>query len=200
MVNPDRKTQELIVTDGEPKAADPRIAFAVRLGQALHRYGTSTHRLEEMMNLVLRKLGLDGQFFVTPTGIFASFGSPEEHRTSLIRVESTEVDLGKLALLDQLVNQVIKGDISITEGSAKIEAVLDSPPRYGPFLTIVCFALASGSSARFLGGGWREVLVTAASGLLLGYLALLMGKFRHTERVFEPIGAMISAAVAMVVG
>ena len=83
------------------------------------------------MNLVLQKLSLYGQFFVTPTGIFASFGSPEEHRTSLIRVETTEVDLGKLALLDKLVNQVIKGDISVEEGSAQIEEILDSPPRYG---------------------------------------------------------------------
>ena len=192
-------SEELILLDTEPKATDPRIAFAVKLGQALHRFGTSTHRLEEMMNLVLQKLGLDGQFFVTPTGIFASFGSPEEHRTSLIRVESTEVDLGKLALLDKLVNQVIKGEIRVEEGSAKIATVLDSPPRYGAVLSTICFALASGSSARFLGGGWREVLVTTMSGLMLGYLALLMAKFKHTNKVFEPIGAMISAIVAMLV-
>jgi uncharacterized membrane protein YjjP (DUF1212 family) len=191
--------EELVLLDSEPRSTDPRIAFAVKLAQALHRFGTSTHRLEEMMNLVLKKLGLDGQFFVTPTGIFASFGSPEEHRTSLIRVESTEVDLGKLALLDQLVNQVIKGEISVEAGSAAIATVLDSPPRYGTFLTTVSFAFASGASARFLGGGWREVLVTTTSGLILGYLALLMGKFKHTDKVFEPIGAMISAIVAMLV-
>jgi uncharacterized membrane protein YjjP (DUF1212 family) len=192
-------SEELVLLDTEPKTTDPRIAFAVKLGQALHRFGTSTHRLEEMMNLVLQKLGLDGQFFVTPTGIFASFGSPEEHRTSLIRVESTEVDLGKLALLDKLVNRVIKGEISVNEGSAEIATILDSPPRYGSFLTTLCFALASGSSARFLGGGWREILVTTTSGLLLGYLALLMGRFKHTNKVFEPIGAMLSAIVATIV-
>lgn len=192
------QNQELIILDTDPKTTDPRIAFAVRLGQALHRYGTSTHRLEEMMNLVLQKLGLNGQFFVTPTGIFASFGSPEEHRTSLIRVESTEVDLGKLALLDMLVNQVIKGEFSVSEGSAQIEEILGSPPRYGVFLTTICFALASGASSRFLGGGWREALGTTASGLILGCLALLMGRFKRTDKVFEPVGAMVSAIVAMV--
>ncbi|MBI3654002.1 MAG: threonine/serine exporter family protein [Acidobacteria bacterium] len=196
-MNSEISSEELILTDTEPNATDPRIAFAVKLGQALHRFGTSTHRLEEMMNLVLQKLGLDGQFFVTPTGIFASFGSPEEHRTSLIRVESTEVDLGKLALLDKLVNQVIKGELSVAEGAVEIETVLTSPPRYGAWLTTICFALASGSSARFLGGGWREVLVTTVSGLIVGGLALLMGRFKHTDRVFEPIGAMVSAFVAV---
>jgi uncharacterized membrane protein YjjP (DUF1212 family) len=193
------QNEEFILSDTAPKVTDPRIAFAVKLGQALHRYGTSTHRLEEMMNLVLQKLGLDGQFFVTPTGIFASFGSPEEHRTSLIRVETSEVDLGKLALLDQLVNEVIKGKITVAEGSTRIEETLDSPPRYGAILTTICFALASGSSARFLGGGWREVLITTTSGLILGCLALLMGRFKHTDKVFEPVGAMVSALVAMVV-
>src|SRR5262245_48488983 len=106
--------------EGEPivvpkpfRGGDPRVAFAVKLGQALHKYGTSTHRLETMMNLVLEKLELHGQFFVTPTGIFASFGLPEEQRTSLIRVESTDVDLEKLARLDILVNQVIRGDVEV---------------------------------------------------------------------------------------
>jgi uncharacterized membrane protein YjjP (DUF1212 family) len=198
-MNTHKPSEELIIMDSDPKATDPRIAFAVRMGQALHRYGTSTHRLEEMMNLVLQKLGLYGQFFVTPTGIFASFGSPEEHRTSLIRVEPSEVDLGKLALLDKLVNQVIKGELTVEEGSTQVEEILDSPPRYGAVLTTICFALASGASSRFLGGGWREAVVTTASGLVLGCLALLMGRFTHTGKVFEPIGAMVSAIVAIVI-
>jgi uncharacterized membrane protein YjjP (DUF1212 family) len=81
---------------------DPRIAFAVQLGAALHRYGASTHRLEQAMSLVLRRLGIGGHFFSMPTGILASFGLPEEHRTSLIRAKPEEVNL-EADSLDELV-------------------------------------------------------------------------------------------------
>src|ERR1700750_1754384 len=79
---------------------DPRITLVVKLGQALHRYGIPTHRLEGAMNRIQHQLGLGGQFFSMPTGFIVSFGLPEEHRTSLIRVEPGEVDLEKQVLLD----------------------------------------------------------------------------------------------------
>lgn len=196
-----------IEIEGEPiavpepfRGGDPRVAFAVKLGQALHRYGTSTHRLETMMHLVLEKLDLHGQFFVTPTGIFAAFGLPEEQRTSLIRVEPNDVDLEKLALLDNLVSQVIRGEVSAAAGTSLIDEIVAAPPRYGVVLTTLSFALASGAAARFLGGGLREIAVVTMSGLILGSLAVVMGRFENAGRVFEPVGAMIAAALAMVAG
>ena len=191
---------EPIVVPKEFSGGDPRVAFAVKLGKALHKYGTSTHRLETMMNLMLEKIGLRGQFFVTPTGIFASFGLPEEQRTSLIRVESTEVDLEKLALLDELLNRVYDGEVSVSDGARQIDDIVASPPRYGAVLTTMCFAFASGAAARFLGGGLREVLVVTLSGFLLGTLAIVMARSENASRIFEPVGAMIVAATAMLSG
>lgn len=49
---------------------DSRIAFAAKLARALHHYGTPTHKLEQAMNLILLRLGIEGYFFSTPTGIF----------------------------------------------------------------------------------------------------------------------------------
>jgi uncharacterized membrane protein YjjB (DUF3815 family) len=51
--------------------------------------------------------------------------------------------------------------------------------------------------ARFLGGGWRELVVTGVVGLLLGGLAVLMGRTENTTRVIEPVAAVISAATAV---
>ena len=55
------------------------IRFILALAKALHRYGTPAYRLEEALEVVGDKLGLDAQFFSTPTSIFASFGL---HKTS----------------------------------------------------------------------------------------------------------------------
>jgi uncharacterized membrane protein YjjP (DUF1212 family) len=188
-----------VQTDEEGLATtDSRIVFMVKLGQALHRYGVPAHRLEQGMNLVAQRFGIQGSFFVTPTGIFAAFGLPEEHRTSLIRIETSDNNLEKLARLDELTSRVIRGQVNVTEGTQAIDRIVAAPARYGPALSTICFALASGAAARFLGGGWREVLVTTLIGLLVGVLALLMGRLKEASKVFEPTAAIVASALVMV--
>src|SRR5262249_57709937 len=73
----------LDVPDSQPITdAGPKVAFAVKVARTLHEYGTPTHRLEQIMDQVTRRIGLEGQFFLLPTGIFLSFGAPEEQRST----------------------------------------------------------------------------------------------------------------------
>ena len=184
--------------NADPHAgSEAHIVFIVKLGQALHRYGVPAHRLEQGLDLIAQRFGMPGNFFVTPTGIFAAFGLPEEHRTSLIRIESTEVNLEKQARLDELVTQVVRGQVSLAEGTQAIDRIVAAPARYGPVLSTICFALASGAAARFLGGGWREILVTTGIGLFVGVLAVFMSRFKEASKVFEPTAAIIASMLVM---
>ncbi len=176
----------------------PAVAFTLRLGQALHRYGTPAHQLEEQMRLVSQRLGLEARFFSTPTSIFASFGPPEALRTSLIRVEPGELDLGRLAHLDALANSVIRGELSPEEGAERVEAVLSEPPRYGNALLLLCWALAASGGARLFGGGPREMGVAAVISLLIGGLDLWTRRKPSTVWVLEPVAAVLSSALAVV--
>ena len=65
-----------------------RTSFVLRLAGALHRYGHPAHRLEESLTATAQKLGLESQFFSTPTSIFASFGPVEGQHTHLIRMDT----------------------------------------------------------------------------------------------------------------
>ena len=89
-----------------------RIAFVLELGKTLHRFGASAFRLEEVLSSVSRALELvKPQFFSTPTSLFASFGELGEQQTSLQRIEPGEIDLGKLADVDRLAEDVTAEDI-----------------------------------------------------------------------------------------
>lgn len=177
-------------------APDPRVEFSIRLATALHRYGTPAHRLELMMNMAMRRLGLEGQFFALPTGIFASFGTPQEHRTSLIRTDMSEVDLERMSLLDELAENVSSGQIGPEEGTDVIEKIVAAPPRYPAWLTVLCFSISSATATRFFGGGWRELVAAGAIGTVIGILAILLGKSENTRRVFEIIAAIVAAMLA----
>ncbi len=181
---------------GSPPPADHRIAFVLRLGHSLHTAGYAAHRLEEALELASDQLGLRGQFFSTPTSIMASFGPQDDQRTFLIRVEPGESNLGQLAQADEVTREVLNGVLTPLEGATRLEQLETVPPRYPTWLSTTAFAVISGSSARFLGGGWHEMLAGLAIGLVIGLLAILAGRVSSLGRVFEPIAALAASFLA----
>jgi uncharacterized membrane protein YjjP (DUF1212 family) len=177
--------------------AGSAVEFTLTLGRALHHYGMPAHRLEEAMRLVSQRLGLEARFFSTPTSIFASFGPPEAMQTSLIRVEPGEMDLGKLVRLDSLADEVILGQRTPEDGADRVEEILAAPQAYGPFVLLVCWALAAFAGARLFGGGWLEMGVSAFASLLIGGLDLLSKKRPAVARVMLPLSALLASTIAV---
>jgi uncharacterized membrane protein YjjP (DUF1212 family) len=176
--------------------ADPRIAFVLRLGRALHNSGYDAQRLEEALSLASDRLGLTGQFFSTPTSIMAGFGPQDDQRTFLLRVEPGESNLGKLAQVDEVTRDVLNGRVTPAEGIPRLETLENAPPLYGPWLTTLAFGIASGSAARFFGGGWQESLTGLIIGLVTGGLALGARQWPALGRVFEPVAALVASFIA----
>lgn len=172
------------------------VGFVLRLGRALHAYGYPAHQLEEVLGKTSARLGLVAQFFSTPTSIFASFGRQDEQRTFLMRVTPGEVNLGKLAELDDVTTGVLRSSLNPATGSERIENILDGPERYGGALRTLAFGTASAAGSRFLGGGWKEIGVSAFIGLLIGLLSVFTVKFPTWGRVFEPVAAFVASATA----
>jgi uncharacterized membrane protein YjjP (DUF1212 family) len=165
----------------------------MRIGQALHATGYAAHRIETVMERLALQLGLQGQFFATPTSIFAAFGPLERQRTHLLRVGAASDDLGRLADLDEVVGRVMRGELAPADGSAQIDRIMLAPPRYPPLLTVLAYALLSASGARFLGGGLREILAGALVGLMVGLLEQLAAHVAPLGRVFVPLAAFLAS-------
>ena len=176
------------------------VAFVLELATALHSYGYPAHRLEETLSDVSRRLGLAGQFFSTPTSLFAAFGRQADQRTYLTRIESSDVDLGKLAELYGTTQRVHVGELSPREGIDQVQKIVSRGPRYAAWLTVASFAISSGAVARFLGGGVSEIAVAALIGLMTGLLALFVPRLPSAIHVFEPIAAFNASVVATIAG
>jgi len=175
------------------------IAFVLRLARALHSCGYSAQRLESTLGATSDRLGLIGnQFFSTPTALNAAFGPEERQRTHLLRVEPGDVNLGKLAALEQLATEVAAGRMSPTEGTAEIVRIETTRPPYRPAGTTLAFGVASGAACQFLGGGPREILVAGILGVGLGLFALLPVGRQRLRHVFEPVAAFLISAATIV--
>jgi uncharacterized membrane protein YjjP (DUF1212 family) len=172
------------------------IDFTLKLGRALQSYGAPAHRLEDAMSEVVGTLGIEGEFFSTPTVIFASLGSGAKRRVHLLRAESGEVDLEKLTRLAEAGNAVIEGRLSSEEGSEAIDRILSAPPPYGRLLTIVSFGVVSAAASRFFEAGPRELLLVLIAGLTVGVMAMLAERVSWLARIFVPAAAFFVSLLA----
>jgi uncharacterized membrane protein YjjP (DUF1212 family) len=129
----------------------------------------------------------------------ASFGPQDDQRTFMIRVSPGESNLGKLARVDHVTRDVLSGRLTPSEGTVAIAAIESARPDYGPVVTTLAFGVASGSAARFIGGGLAEVLVGFGAGLVIGLLALVAARNAGLGRVFEPVAAFVGSVVVTLV-
>lgn len=183
---------------------DHRVVFLLALARALHAHGTSTQWSEQVLNEASARLGIIGQFFVTPTSVFSAFGPQVNQRTYLMRVEPGETDLGRLARIDSVVVDVVAGRLTPAEGSAILAEIEYAPSPWPAGAVTLAFATASGAACRFLGGGLREITVATGLGLITGLLAIAASRWQALGKVFVPVAsfvaAMLAAAGAVVVG
>ena len=183
---------------GDERSADPP-ELVMRLGRALHAAGSPAHRIEEGMEAAARRLGIAGQYFSTPTALFASFADAHgQRRTILERVQPGEVNLERMSDLDELLGRLAEGKLEPREATAELRRFDAAAPRYGALLTTLSFALASGAGAQFLGGGLREIAAATGVGLLTGILASVASRAVALGRLFEPLAALLASLVATV--
>jgi len=182
----------------ELRAHQATFDFVEKLARALHRYGCTAPALEDALNAVCKRLDIEGEFFATPTAIFASLEAADHHDTFLIRVEPGHVNLDKLSRLDRLAHDVADGTISSTEASRLIDEIRATPPRYRGKTTVIGAVIASAGSARFFGGGWREILTCGVIGCISGLLSLVARRNKERFQLFEPVAAFCAGVIACV--
>jgi uncharacterized membrane protein YjjP (DUF1212 family) len=175
----------------------PEVAFCLELGRAFQAFGIPAHRFEDALARISVRLGLAGQFFALPTAFFATLGRGGQHWTFIQRSPSGDMDLEKLSDLQETTDAVIAGRMDATEAAVRVRGLLTSPNRWGPAMTVLCFGLGSAPAAQLFGGGWREMLVTAVLGSLVGLAAVLLGRRAGLSRLVYPVAGTLVGFLAI---
>lgn len=185
--------------DNLPADADPRASLILRLGRALQELGSPAHRLESAMQLVADRLGLQGQFFSSPTGLFAALGDGHNQQTYMIRARNGDINLSKLSDINEVLMQLEQEQLSVHTAAVQIQKITEQADQAGPFSVIAAFTLTSAAVSSFFGGSWYDMGASLIVGFLIGLLAVSTSYFDAIKRGFEPFAAMIAAFVATVI-
>ncbi len=184
-----------VVTGSHEIAVGPRLL--IELATQLHTHGFSAHRIEGMLTAAAERLGIEAQFFTTPTSLFVAFGNQDTQRVHLIRVEPGETNLGMMAALDEIAIGVATGALSADVALGRIFALPSSAPRYSTGATLAAFSLVAVAVAALLDVGVLDLGVAAIAGLVTGMLAVGSGRWAGLVPILEPASAFLVSVVSL---
>ncbi len=176
-----------------PVAAAPlkrRRELLMELARELHAAGAPCDRLEEVLDAAAAGMGVKGEFFATPTSLFAGFGG----RAYFVRTHRAEVDLERLSLLDGIVRDLLNGTVSARKASQRVREVRDLTSRYPGWLTRLAAVTIAAAAAVLFGGGVTDVVAAALVGLVIA-LGVQWGIERRTVPAVTSVLAGTAAAL-----
>lgn len=192
------------IPDGDTAAGNQHPAgtarLVLRLARAFLEIGMPAHRIEAAMQIVVRKLDLQGEFFSTPTAVIAALGDGTRHRTLMVRARPGQVNLTRLSDLSEIIEALDADHLTVKQAADRIEALLAAPASRAGWLEALAFGLYSASVATFFQGNWLEIASAGGIGLLVGLCAALMTGRESASRVFAPFGAALAAFTAVLLG
>ena len=175
--------------------------FIIKLGKALHKFGTPAYRLEAHLQSVSDALGIQASFIVTPTTMTFILSGDDEHQNynHLLRVVPGEIDLGSLARTDELVDELTSGLRTLPEALERLEEISNKPNPYGRFLTFLAFGGSSGAFAMLMHTSWNDVIWSTVLGLVVCLFVFWSERSKRVTQMLEPLAALTCALLASAV-
>jgi uncharacterized membrane protein YjjP (DUF1212 family) len=173
--------------------------FVIELARRLHEAGSTAPRLEDVINAVSRKLGLDTHIWSSPTAIIATVrphGAAGDQRTitRVVRLEPGDIHLRRLWRVDDIAERVARGELSAAQGMHALNTAAQADSERRQWLeTVFGYLLASAGVAGLLKCSPAEIVSAAALGLMLGVLAKLAPARPRLAATFEALAAFLVA-------
>jgi len=191
----------LASTQTRAGASDAEVELLVGFARVGHDAGYPTADLEGRVIALSKALGFeDAQVSATPTIVDVSLGALPDQRTFTLRVRPTPVDLDAIARLDQLVHDVVDGRVDPDAALVQLAEIEGRPLDWRWPVRLGAYALAGAAIAPVLGGGWPDVLASAATGLIVGAIAIAARRVAvQAEPMLAPVAAVAASFTAALI-
>ncbi|MBD64650.1 MAG: hypothetical protein CME62_05560 [Halobacteriovoraceae bacterium] len=142
--------------------------FIMSAAAALHRYGTSSDKIERAARLISEKLGLTAEFMSTPTSLIANFDFKDQPEyTSILRMDPGKINLEKLCSADRVVDLVLDSEMDIEAGERELNDIISRPPLFSNLLVNVAISALAFSAAIFLKGSLLDAFFCGIISLVI---------------------------------
>jgi uncharacterized membrane protein YjjP (DUF1212 family) len=170
----------------------------VEVGEALVDAGNAVNHVESTLRNIAKVYDIgDVGVLVLPTALIVSIPGVGNVQTEVSTAGRSTLRLDQVDDIVHLVNAVERGEIGADDGRAALARIRASEPPYEPWLVVSGYALTTIGITLVLRGGWREVVVAAVLGVVVGSFRLSTRRASSSSQPFWPLIA--AAGVSTVV-
>jgi uncharacterized membrane protein YjjP (DUF1212 family) len=179
----------------EHPSFDEAFSFIVKLGKAAHGYGSTATRLGAFLSRLTRTLGYDGVFRSRPTEIVFAVREDESspQRIHLVTMPGTGLDLNRLAVVGELVDEMESGEISLADASGRLDEIEKIPQPWGRATGPFSYAFVGAGFAVLLSASWWNVLFAALLSAVVFGMVELSGRFGPRTAAWLPLSTAFVA-------
>ncbi|MGA5300033.1 threonine/serine ThrE exporter family protein [Nucisporomicrobium flavum] len=174
--------------------------FLLFLGSALTAAGEAVNQIEESLRRVAAAYGAPyARVSVLPTYLVVALepGRPATlEPTGQLR---GGLRLDQTAALFDVLRSAEGGGLRPAEGSRRIRALIDMPPRFGPVVRVAGHAVLTVGICLVLQPTGGDLVLAAAFGVLVGVLKLTAARFAGVQMIMPVIAAFTVAALTFLI-
>lgn len=169
--------------------------LAISTGEVLLKNGGEIYRVQETVSRILEAYGImDYNVFVITNGIFATVHEEKEDASSMVRyVTIGDVNLERIADINQLSREICTGVCSIQEAYERLEAL---KKKKGPanWACILACGMGGASFCYLFGGRLYDSVISFFLGMLLEVFLLTASRHHASKFILNIIGSAIVTA------
>lgn len=167
--------------------------YAMDIGEQMLISGAEVHRVEESITRMCRAFGADrvDVFIITSSMVVTIHTSNGDTYTQTRRIISSNLNIERLHLLNQLSREICQRDLSDAEIEEKLKAAINCR-KYPLWWEFVCYSVIAGAFTLFFGGTVTEMIVSLIVGFVVRFSIFLSDKI-ITNKIFSKF---LSTAVA----
>lgn len=183
-----------------PSASDRSAALRliIELGEALIDAGDAVNTVEHTMRSLAGVYGIEElNVMVVPTALIVSAPGVDEATTEVKSAGWRSLRLDQIDDIVRLVNATERGEFSVAQGRAELERIRTSTSPIPTSLALFGYVFTSAGIALLLRGGWREVLLAAALGLVVGFLRRRSQRLSESTQPFWPLVSAMLVSITV---
>lgn len=185
----------------DPIRARAVVDLAARVGEVALSSGASAADTAAMVLRVVYSFGVRAHVDVTYTAVTVSYTHPDDLDpiTRMRVIPALGMDYDLLAWLEQRVDAICGGGLSIEEARRMLWGQLRSRPRYRDWALLFAAAVQGATICGLLGGGPGEALLAALGTTLVESATRAMYRRGHPTFLRHVVAGAIPAAIGLAV-
>src|SRR3954469_15185486 len=174
--------------------------LALRIGEQLLSSGAGASDVSAAMNNVAWACGLRGSTAdVTFTALtMTQQSAPDEPAVIQIRqVRYRDVDYGDLTEVDQIIRDVVAGQIDRVEAATRLNRISSTGHARPRWMVTLALGVMGGGVGMVLGGDWVVVLLAAAAAMLVDAIQRQLRRRRLPGFYQQVAGGLLATLIAV---